>query len=166
MKKGRELSILPSLSLLLVLLFVFPPDLYSRGAADRDREYREEVNAAFSLIMETMAAGRMSAEEGKALLVKIRNRYNRGYTDFEGMVDALIDGLAEGRISGEQALLLYRERERQREQAIASRDGESSGSSGSADSSGKGGSTHEGDNSDAGSGVMGGQDKKGGSGGK
>ena len=92
----------------LFLMFLLTVSLDARGREERD--YREAMSASFEQIIGQMESGRLTVEEGKAQLAEVRARLRPGYTDFDGMMDALIDRLAEGKISYGEALALFRRR--------------------------------------------------------
>ncbi len=166
MKKAQT----PLTPLFILSLLVFlSPSLSSRGTAERDSMYHREIEASFPFILDEMAAGRMTGAEGKARLSEIRRNFNRSYTDFEGMADALIDALEEGRIDRDEALSRFEERVRQRTQIAAGTDGaEGPAPSGSPSEDASPGGTSDGSGHGGNSGVSGegSQGKNGPAGGK
>jgi hypothetical protein len=121
------------LSLMLpFLFFLIPGSLFSKGSLEREQAYREEIQITFAHTVRAIDAGDMSGGEAKTLLAQVRRKHNRSYTDFSGMIDSLIDDVEEGRMDSGEAVLLYRERERQR---LVGPAGNSAGTAGPSDSS-------------------------------
>ncbi len=139
--------------LVLPLLFLIPFSLFSKGSLEREQAYRDEIQNSFTRTVQAVEAGDMSGREAKSVLAQVRRKYNRSYTDFSGMLDSLIDDVEEGRIGSEEAVLLYGEREQQRQSVqtgVSSSPkreeqerGESRPDSGSEPGSGGGNSSHE-----------------------
>ena len=107
MEMRRRFSLFRS-CLFLLLMFLLSLSLGARGRDEKN--YRESISLAFENIIAQMESGTLNGEEGKARLAQVRSAYRTGYTDFDGMLDSLIDNVSEGRISPAEALQLFRTR--------------------------------------------------------
>ncbi len=107
MEKIRRFSLF-RLCLFLILTLFLSLSLEARGRDETN--YRETISLAFENIIAQMESGTLSGEEGKARLAEVRSAFRTGYTDFDGMLDSLIDNVSEGRISPGDALQLFRTR--------------------------------------------------------
>jgi len=81
--------------------------LTARGALERDREYREELKSSCEMVFFAMEKGEMTAEEGKAVLAGLRNRFERPFTDSDGILESLIDQISESRLTALQAMFEF-----------------------------------------------------------
>jgi len=101
-KNGGNMSRQTARIIMIAVLFALLPfSLFAKGG--KDSEYDRELKAATERICTSMETREMNAGEAKAILAEIRNRYRIEYTDESGRMDAIIDELASGVMTAEQA---------------------------------------------------------------
>lgn len=90
---------------IIFIFFILPlVTLSARGSHDRDREYFQELETTCESLFPELEAGNMAPDKGKMLLAELRNRFSRPFTDSDGILESLIDQVAESRLSTEQAM--------------------------------------------------------------
>lgn len=112
--------------------------LFAKGAAEQEREYRRELQVSFERIIGDVESGGLTSREGKVRLNELRLRYNRSFSDEFGIMESIIDQVAEGNLSLEEALYEYSLlRKGNLMEYRQSKSGADGGSSGGANSSGE-----------------------------
>jgi hypothetical protein len=114
MNKNRGLSsvfLRKRALIVFIVLIILPLSLMANGAKNSDEEYEVQLQAMTEQICTSLELKEMTANEAKLQLDELRKQYKKEYTDGSGIMDSIIDGLANGEMTGEQARVRIRELE-------------------------------------------------------
>ena len=101
MRTGRILG----RTIIFCLIFsIFPDQAEAGGSRDLSGEYEQKLIENFSLLIKDLSISRISADQAKAELEELREEYKQEYNDLSGIMDALIDRVAEKKVSFEEAV--------------------------------------------------------------
>ncbi|MBN2659511.1 MAG: hypothetical protein JXR86_20810 [Spirochaetales bacterium] len=93
---------------LILLLFILPVlSLSARGAIERDREFREELESTCTNLFYNLESDKLTPEEAKDQLAELRSRFSRPFTDSDGILESMIDQVSESLLSADQALFEF-----------------------------------------------------------
>ena len=90
-------------TLLILIILVIPQAIMARGAMDQGEKFEEELQEITEEICFALEAKEMTATQAKSTLSELRARFQKEYTDESGRMDAIIDAVANGEMTAEQA---------------------------------------------------------------
>ena len=116
----KKQKVMKTVIVLLIILLI-PQAIMARGGMDQELKYEEELQEATEQICTALETKEMTAAQAKSLLSELRLRFRKEYTDESGRMDAIIDALANGEMTSEQArqgfMVMQQDRIAERERA-------------------------------------------------
>lgn len=98
-------------ALIFIILLLLPYAVMAKGNSDSAKDYEVELQETTARICSSLEIKTMTATQAKSELSNLRLRFRMEYTDESGKMDSVIDDLAKGVITGDQARDRFRELE-------------------------------------------------------
>ena len=106
-KAMAPLNMLKKTSILLVFFFLCAFSTEAGGMRDSSRKYEYGLIDRFETLLNDVAASKLTAFEAKDEMKQLRERYDQDYNELSGILDALIDAVAEKTMTKSQALAQF-----------------------------------------------------------
>ena len=90
--------------IMFIILMLSAFSLWAGGKQDLKRDYEYALIERFEPMIEDLDSSRITAEEAKSELEEIRTQFRQEYSDLSGILDAMIDGIAEKKITAGEVL--------------------------------------------------------------